>query len=177
MRLLIQSCSLILFLLIIPTQAQTGKISGTIADSRTNTPLIGANVLIEGTTLGAATDLEGYYSIINVPPGSYSLKISSIGYATQTIVDVSVNINQTTLINIQLSEETIETEEVVIVAPKPVVQKDVSSSTINLTSSEIENLPVVSVSNVITLQAGIQSGSTGITIRGGESDQTAFVVN
>ncbi len=177
MRLLIQSSLLMLFLLIIPSSAQTGKISGTVKDAKTLEPLIGANVLIEGTTIGAATDVEGYYSIINIPPGSYTLRVSSIGYSTQSIISVIVNINQTTVVDAQLAEKTIQTEEVVVVAPKPVVQKDVSSSTVNLSYTEIENLPVVSLSNVITLQAGIQSGIDGPIIRGGGSDQTAFVVN
>ncbi|MDO8551029.1 MAG: carboxypeptidase-like regulatory domain-containing protein, partial [Ignavibacteria bacterium] len=177
MRLLLQSSFIILFLLIIPSLAQTGKISGTITDTKTNDPLIGANVIILGTPMGAATNIDGYYSIINVAPGSYTLKASSIGYETHTIIDIRVSINQTTLVDMKLNEETIETEEVIVVAIKPVVQKDVSSSTVNLNAEDIENLPVVSVSNVITLQAGIQSGSSGITIRGGGSDQTAFMVN
>ena len=59
---------------------ETGKISGYVTDKSTGEPLIGANVIVEGTYFGGATDLDGYYFIINVPPGKHRLIISSIGY-------------------------------------------------------------------------------------------------
>lgn len=161
--------------------SQTGKISGNVNDAGTNEPLIGANVIIVGSTMGAATNLEGHYDIINIPPGKYTLRISSIGYTSKTIVNVSVNIDQTTIIDAQLQEESIETEEVVVVAQTPVVQQDVSSSRVNLNIAEIENLPVVNVENVVALQAGLQLDESGdIISRGGVQNnaaQTAFVVN
>jgi len=174
MRLFLLYCLLFLQVLIYPVLAQTGKISGKVTDANTGEPLIGANVLVEGTTMGAATDLDGYYVILNIPPGTYTLRISSIGYTTQTVVDVRVSIDQTTEIDVTLSEQTIETEEVVVVAPKPIVQKDVSASTINLNVEEIENLPVTSVTSVIGMQAGVRSG---LVIRGGAANQTAMLVN
>ena len=62
-------------------QAQTtGKISGNIIDSDTNDPLIAANVIVRDTNLGAATDVEGYYSIVNIKPGVYTLVVDMIGY-------------------------------------------------------------------------------------------------
>lgn len=172
MKLFLHCCFLALCLSI-SSLAQTGKISGTVKDSKTSEPLIGANLIIPGTAIGAATDINGFYTIINVPPGSHSLRVSSIGYTTQTIVDIRVSINQTTIVDVLISEETIETEEVVIVATRPVVQQDISSSTVNISIEEVANLPVVSVASVIGLQAGIQ----GLTIRGSDSDQLAFVVN
>jgi hypothetical protein len=51
--------------------AQTGKIAGKVTDSRTNEPVVGANVVVEGTTMGAATDFEGFFTILNIPPGTY----------------------------------------------------------------------------------------------------------
>ena len=123
--------------------------------------------------MGAASNVDGFYVILNVPPGTYNLKASMVGYASKTISQVRVNINLTTDINIELKSSTIETEEVVVVAQQIIVKQDVSSSVTNLNIKEIENLPVASVSAVIGLQAGVQ----GLTIRGGGSDQTAFVVN
>ena len=153
--------------------AQTGKIAGKITDKLTDDPLIGVNVIVEGTSLGAATDVDGYYTILNVLPGNYSLKASYIGYAPATIVDLRVNIDQTTEANIQLSEETIQTSEVVVVAVTPIVQKDVAASGVNLNAEEIQNLPVVNVQSVIGLQAGVQ----GETIRGGTDDEVVYQVN
>ncbi len=170
-------CTLFLFSSL---AAQTGKISGTATDASTNEPLIAANVVIQGTTIGAATNLEGYFVILNVPPGTYNVRASMVGYNPVTLSDVRVNINQTTSLDFRLSQTVFETEEILVVASRPVVQKDVSSSQLNLNFREIEYLPSVrTISNVIGLQAGIQvSQTTGdLIIRGGGADQTAFVLN
>lgn len=157
--------------------AQSGKITGFVTDSKTGEPIIGANVLIMGTTVGAATDVEGYYVILNVKPGYYDVKVSSIGYAAKTLQGVRVNINQTTELNFQLEDKTYQTEDIVVVAEEPIVKQDVSSSNVNLNIKEIESLPVSSVESVISLQAGVQFGSEGPIIRGGGVDQTQFMVN
>ena len=151
----------------------TGKITGTVVDGRTKEKLAAVNVIIEGTTLGAATNPDGYYVILNIPPGQYRLRASLIGYSPATVVDVRVNIDQTTNIDIDLTEATVATQEVVVVAQRPVVQKDVSNSVTNLNVDEIRNLPITQVSSVIGLQAGVQ----GLVVRGGGSDQTAFMVD
>lgn len=154
--------------------AQVGKISGIVKDASTNETLIGANVLIEGTSIGAATNIDGYFVILNISPGTYSIKASMVGYAPGIYKDVRVNIDQTTEINFNLTSNAFQTEEVVVIASTPIVQKDVSSSRINLNVDEIENLPVSSISGVIGLQAGVRSG---LEIRGGSANQTAFLVN
>ena len=158
----------------IPIFAQVGKISGVVKDASTGEALIGANVLIEGTTMGAATNLDGYFVILNVPPRTYSLKASMVGYAPGVIQDLRINIDQTTEANFNLSSNTFQTDEVVVIATTPIVQKDVSSSRVNLNVAEIENLPTTSISGVIGLQAGVRDG---LEIRGGAANQTAFVVN
>lgn len=81
---------------------QSGKISGTVVDSTTNEPLVGANVIIVGTNMGAATDFNGKYFIINVPSGTYSLSASEIGYTKVVQQDVIVNIDRTTNIDFNL---------------------------------------------------------------------------
>ncbi len=155
----------------------TGKISGTVIDSRTNEPLIGVNVILMGTNLGASTDVDGYFALLNVPPGTYTVRASYIGYSPSNITNVRVNIDQTTELNITLTEQAFLTGEVIVVAQQPIVQKDVSSSRVNLNVEEFENLPVASVQSVLNLQAGVLSTATGPAIRGGGADQTAFVVN
>lgn len=156
----------------------TGKVSGTVIDSKTKEPLIGVSVVLVGTNKGASTDVDGYYVILNVPPGTYTVRATYIGYSPGTITNVRVNIDQTTNLDITLTEEAILAGEVVVVAQQPIVQKDVSSSRVNLNAEEIENLPaVVSVQGVINLQAGVLSTASGPVIRGGGANQTAFVVN
>ncbi len=153
---------------------QTGKISGTVTDSQTGDALIGANVLIQGTSAGAAADIEGHYVILNISPGTYTLKFSMVGYTAYLVRNVVVNIDQTTNIDAKLTSESIQQKEVVVVAQQPIVQKDVSASRINISAAEVENLPVNSVSQVVELQAGIEPG---LVIRGQGSDQTGFVLN
>ncbi len=153
--------------------ATTGKIAGTIRDA-TGEPLIGVNVMLEGTNYGAATNVEGYYVILNVPPGSYDLKASYIGFTSHREVGVRVNIDQTTIIDIILQEEQIGMDEVVVVATQPIVQKDVSSSRANITAAEIEVLPTTNANRAIALQAGIQFSDEGPIIRGGAANQTAY---
>ncbi|MCB9219847.1 MAG: carboxypeptidase-like regulatory domain-containing protein [Ignavibacteriales bacterium] len=152
----------------------TGKISGTVTDANTGAPVIGANIIIEGSTIGAAADIEGYFVILNVSPGTYTLKASAIGYSASTLLNVRVNIDQTTNADFKLSEEVYETGEVVVVAKTPIVQKDVASSGVNLNSEEIQNLPVVSITSVVGLQAGVDNGD----IRGsGSADEIVYQVN
>ncbi|MBV6445230.1 MAG: TonB-dependent receptor [Ignavibacteriales bacterium] len=156
-----------------PILGQTGKLSGIIKDQKTGETLIGATILIDGTKLGAKSDNDGYYAILNVPPGKFTVRASMIGYATQAVTEVQVNINQTTILDFALVDESITTQEVVVIADKPIIEKDVSSSVVNISMEDVATLPIVSVAGVIGLQAGVQ----GLTIRGGGSDQTAFMIN
>jgi hypothetical protein len=166
----------IIILCILPSliiAGTTGKIAGFVTDEASGEPLPGVNVLIEGTSLGAATDLDGYYVILNVPPGEFKVQAMMIGYATNTLVQVRVMIDQTTTLNMVMSEETLETETIEIVAKRPVVEKDVAASTVNLRFEEIEALPVTTVRGIVALQAGVE----GFSIRGGGSDELAFMVD
>ncbi len=174
MRKLLLLSILVLNILSIQTFAQVGKITGVVKDASNGEALIGANVLIEGTTIGAATNVDGYFVILNISPGNYNLRASMVGYAPGVYQDVRISIDQTTEVNFNLTSNTFQTEEVVVIATTPIVQKDVSSSRINLNVEEIQNLPVSSISGVIGLQAGVRSG---LEIRGGSASQTAFLVN
>lgn len=153
--------------------AQSGKLAGRITDAATGDPLPGVNVLLAGTTQGTITDIDGYYVILNVKPGTVTVQASFIGFTTQNVEGVRVFIDQTTTVDFVLQESTVGLEEVVITASRPVVQRDVSNSQLNVGSDEIEALPVASVSSVVGLQAGIQ----GLSVRGGGSDELSFMVN
>lgn len=156
---------------------QSGKIEGTITDAETGTVLIGVNVVIEGTFLGAATNEQGHFAILNVPPGTHTVTASMIGYDPVRVLDARVNINQTTTIDIALRETALELEEVTIIAERPIVQRDVSASVISIDSETIENLPVQSIDQVLSLHAGIEMGNEGIIIRGGSARETRFIVD
>lgn len=167
----------LIFLILVQTSvllSQTGKIAGLITDAQTGEHLVGANVLVQGTSMGAAADVNGRYVILNLTPGTYTLKFSMVGYAAYLVRNVVVNIDQTTNINAKLTAEGIQQKEVVVVAQQPIVQKDVSASRINISANQIDNLPVNSVTQVVELQAGIEPG---LVIRGQGADQTGFVLN
>ena len=94
----------------------TGKITGKVTDKDTGEPLYGVNILVQETNLGAASDIDGNYVILNVPPGVHSLKASMIGYAPLIINDVRVRIDETSPVDIELVSQAIETGDVVVVA-------------------------------------------------------------
>jgi len=154
-----------------------GKISGTITDAETGESLIGVNVMVEGTYIGAASDMSGYFVMLNIPPGYYSVRVSMLGYADLVVNDLQVVIDQTTQLDLTMSPETLELSEVVVTARRPLVVPDVSASQLNIESEMIENLPVQNVNDVLTLQAGIETGLQGIIIRGGGANQTVFMVD
>ncbi|NLI16935.1 MAG: carboxypeptidase-like regulatory domain-containing protein, partial [candidate division Zixibacteria bacterium] len=106
----------------------TGKIAGKITDKQTGEPLPGVNVLIGGTNIGAATNIQGEFFIINVPPGTYTLKVNLIGYRPVEVKNAVVTIDLTTEINLELETETIDVGTVTVQAERPLIEKDVTSS-------------------------------------------------
>ncbi len=155
----------------------TGKIAGVVKDSETGEPLVGANVVIEGTTMGASTDVDGYYTILNVPPGTYTLHVIYVGYNDALIKGVRVDVDLTTRIDVMLKSKVLSSEEVVVVAQRPVVQKDVAHSQLSLEAKNIQALPVGTVVAAIGLQAGIELSSLGPVIRGSSPNQVVFMVD
>ncbi len=105
-----------LLLLSFTALAQTGSVSGTLVDAQSGETLISANVILEGTAIGTATDLNGKYVLSGLAPGSYNLVFRYIGYTTQTVQGVEVVGGQVTQLDVALSEESIGLEELVVEA-------------------------------------------------------------
>ncbi len=152
---------------------QTGKISGRVIDGQTREALPGASVVIDGTHFGAATNPDGYYFIANVVPGTYTLSISAVGYQKTIIKNVEVKIDLTTTIDAKLNPATIDISEVVITAERPLVQKDLTSTSVTVSSDEIKLMPVENVDQVINLQAGVIGGH----FRGGRMNEVLYLVD
>ena len=156
----------------------TGKITGRVIDATSGEALPGASVIIEGTTLGAATDIDGNYFILNVPPGVYELRAQMIGYTIFRIENIRVSIDLTTEVNFSLEGTVLEGEAVTIVAERPLVQPDITSSLSAVGSDEIEHLPVQEMNDVLELQAGLVKDATGgIHVRGGRSGEVAYWID
>jgi len=157
----------------------TGKIAGHITDSQSKEGLPGANVQIDGTTLGAAADVNGDYTILNVPPGLYTITVSFIGYQKVRVKEVRVNVDFTTRVDQVLSPSAVEMAAVEVFGEKnPLVRQDLTNTLVAFTSEKIEALPVDQISQVIALQAGIVKDNDGaLHIRGGRSNEIAYHVN
>ncbi len=155
----------------------TGKIAGIITDKTTGEPLPGANVIVIGTSLGAATNIDGEYTILEVQPGTFDLQITSVGYKKVLVKDVKVNIDQTTRVNIDLESQAVEVGEVVVTAEKPLIKPDVATSVVSITDEQIRELPVTNVTSALALQAGVSGGGNYINIRGGGPEGILVQVN
>jgi outer membrane receptor protein involved in Fe transport len=160
----------------------TGKIRGAIVDAETGEPLMGANVVIEGTTMGAASGMNGEFIILNVPPGKYTLVATYMGYQKMTVQDVIVTTGLTTYQDFQMPKVVLEGQEVVIVAERPLVDKNATNDVKVIRSEDIENIPIRGYQNVVGSQAGaVQAtdvqGRSNIYVRGGRRDEIAYYVD
>ncbi len=157
----------------------TGKIVGQVVDGETGDPLPGANIQIEGTSLGAATDVDGQFLIINVPPGTYTVVASMIGYQTVKKSQVRVTSDFTTRLRFVLHPTTLELGETVeVVAERPLVRRDQTASLAEFSGEEIRQLPVETFQEVLSLQAGVTvDPAGGLHIRGGRSSEITYIVD
>lgn len=172
---LLRSGLLLLIIIIIPVAALSqskGKISGKVTDE-SGEPLPGVQVYLEGTSKGTITEIDGFYSLLNVDPEVYTLIFKYIGFADVRVENVEVVIDRTTEISTTMRESVIVGEEVVITAERPIVERDRTTTTSYVSSKEIESLPVQSVNDVVNLQAGVVEGH----FRGGRIGEVAYVVN
>jgi len=151
----------------------TGKLAGTVYDSKNNEPLVGANVILQETILGATTDLDGNYFIINIPPGTYQVECLFIGYTSIIISDVKISIDQTTHLNFTLQEEMLEGETIEVIAERPIVQQDLTSTVAKVGSDEIAALPIENLGDIVNLQAGIVDGH----FRGGRANEVKYLID
>jgi hypothetical protein len=145
----------------------SAKIAGKVFDATTQEPLPGANVTIEGTTMGASTDADGEYFILNVPPGTYTIRASVVGYDPLVVTGVRVDIDLTTKLDFALKEKSVEMKEVVVVAQRPIIQIDVGGSHDIIGGNDIAALPVQGFKDVLDKQTGVREADMrGLFIRG-----------
>ena len=157
--------------------AQDGKLRGRVTDSQSGEPLIGANVVIEGTSLGASSDINGDYIILGVPPGVYSVRTSYIGYAPVTISNVRVGSNITETLDFQLTSSTIQVEAVEVFADRPLIQKNTTNTVRVTTTEDIKNLPFRGLQNILALQAGVVQKDNNLYVRGGRAGEVAYFID
>lgn len=172
-----QKISIFLLFLLLPMLVlggTRGKIKGKVMDQDTGEPLIGANIIVIGTSLGAATDIEGNYTILNVEPGVYEVRASYVGYQAKTVSNVRINADLTTDLDFELLGSGFETEEVSVVAVRPLVNKSNTNANRITTSEDIDALPVRGMNNIISLTPGVTYQDKTVFVRGGRQDEVGF---
>ncbi len=173
----VHSVWIVLFLFL-PTfilfAGETGKIAGKVVDKESGEPLVGANIQISGTILGTAANLNGEYFIINIPPGTYELRASFMGYKTQVKTSVQVLVDKTTYVRYELSMEAVSGKEVTVIAYRPDrVEPDITATKKTYNIGQVESLPgITDVGDIINLQADVDGGH----FRGGRSGEAIYLV-
>ncbi len=164
-----------------------GKISGRVTDSQTNEPLIGVTVMIDtvwvsghpyaqNPKLGAVTNENGYFAILNVPPGFYNVKASMVGYSTYTKAKVQVDADRTITLNIKLTPSSVQMDAIVVTYEREVIKPDVASTQEVIQTARIAEVPIVRVDEFVGNLKGIElvdnNEGHGLSVRGGAIRET-----
>ena len=175
MRKLSQLVALVVLVSFAWTQT-TGKIRGTVSSSD-GQALAGANVIVDGTSKGAATDADGGFTILNVEAGIYSVTASYIGYQSSTESNVSVKVDLTTPLNFSMQASAVEGEAVTIVGEKRLIEKSATNSVRTVGAEEIGNSASRSVSGMLDMQAGVNITNGRLSIRGSRAEEVAYTLD
>ena len=169
-----------------------GKIAGKIFDSTTGEPLPGANIMVNGTTIGASSDIEGNYATLNISPGTYVVSASFIGYQKFIVKNIRVVAGFTTNLDFTLSESSMQlSETVVVTAKEQLVQKDALGKVTTITQKELQTMPVENLNQVLATQSNISvlsnkptakagyniRGIDDIRMRGGRNNELALMID
>lgn len=186
-RNMIISSILVLSLFTTSFAGTTGKLSGRLTDKANGEPLLGVNIIISDTRFGASSDLKGYYFVLNIEPGIYTVRFQMIGYSTVVVEKVKITADLTTNISLDLSQTVLELgHEVIVTAERPLIQKDVTATQSILLAEDIKHMPINSFSEILVNTAGVvqnangggaTGGDNGIHIRGGRSKEIAYMVD
>jgi len=158
--------------------ADFGSISGRVTDKHTGHAIPFASVSLPAAKRGGLTDSEGGYTISNVPPGTYEVRVQYLGYKAGSNAAVVVTAGKVTTANFLLEDVVVhEEKQVEVSAERRLVEVKQGATMRSVTANDIQHLAVTTVSDVLQQQAGVSTDAEQIHIRGGRSDETVFVVN
>lgn len=175
---------MLMFAAVLVFAGTTGIISGVVKNSEDGKPLSGANVFIEGTKLTTVTDANGFFVITNVPPGEYSVRSEMVGYKTESMDAVQVQMDATATVEFDMTLEAIAETQVEVVRPRPMITPE-AVNTLNLLTSGQEDLTkadpamVRTVPGVLSTLPGVvvdPNGMGGVHMRGGRADQIGYYI-
>ena len=170
------------FIIISILKAQTSIISGFVSDSSSGEVLIGANVFLQETGQGMATDLNGYYIIQEILPGNYTIMVSYIGFDMYK-QKTRLSDDESKKVNINLVEQVVQLTEIEVTAEKLQRRNNIQPSKINLSPRMMKAAPALAEPDLFrTIQAlpGVLTTSefsTGLVIRGGNTDQNLIMLD
>ena len=173
---------LLVFAVMIPASvfgAAEGQIKGKVTARESGNPVVGASVLIVGTTRGAMTDFDGNYIIRQVEPGTYTLRISHLDYQNVDITDVVVRSDLTTEQNMALAQDEIGLDEkITVMGERDILDRFEVSNQQTISKEVIASRPVTTVDDLLTQVAGVITNTQGeIFIRGGRAGEISYIVD
>ena len=157
-------------------------ISGFVRNDATGEPISYANIFLGETSLGSASNIDGYFVITNVPPGKYQLVASMIGFKIYK-EDIETQENLNIRINIRLTQTVLEGDEVIVTAERQKFEQQIESSQISLDLREINTVPgfiEADVFRALQMLPGVQSGndfSSALYVRGSTPDQNLIMLD
>jgi len=154
-----------------------GKIAGQVTDAGTGLSLYGAVVSLVGTNIGTFTDDGGNYYLINIPPGSYSVRAQMTGYASLTVIDVKCTQDITSKLNLKLKVAPIKAEGIVVTAERPIVDKELTATRRTIKIEDLVMMPWDTPEKAVASQPGVVVRSQEFHIRGGRSDEVSYLLD
>ena len=168
--------------------AGNGKLSGRVIDRDTRQPIPGANVVLTHVVsaertevpldrpLGAASDVDGYFFVLNVPPGVYVSKVSIVGYNPVTQHTPPVDPDRTTVLNVELSSSAVPIDQVVVTADRPIIKQDIAGTQEVISTTRISEMPILRLDEFVGKLKGITmvtgADGNGLSFRGGAIRET-----
>lgn len=168
---------LILLLAALGSGAETGRIIGRVIDKQTLAPLAFVNVTVSGMPAGAATDRDGFYTIVNLLPGIYAVEASCVGYRPLKITAVRVEPDRATRVDFLLEQTKIEMPGVVVKAERPIVSKELVAPRYAFKPREESYLPADGLWQLTLLAPGIAKTESTFHIRGGRAQEVDYCID
>ncbi|MDH4222899.1 MAG: TonB-dependent receptor [candidate division Zixibacteria bacterium] len=169
------------FLLVFPLSVfagVTGKIAGKVIDDASSDGLFGATVMIDNSNMGNKAGPDGSYYIINVPPGTYTLTASMIGYTSIKVEKVKVMSDQTTEIDFGLKTEAVTLQRsITVTAERPIIDKGITANLRTISTEEVSLMPVKAISDVLKSQVGFVVRNQELHVRGGRAGEVNYIVD
>ncbi|NOX19404.1 MAG: TonB-dependent receptor [Chlorobi bacterium] len=188
---LLLTVSFLLFISISIYSQVPGKISGTVKDAA-GEPLPGANVMVDDYSIGASTDINGEFIILNISPGKYSVTASFVGYQSQKMVGIVVKPGLTTDLHFTLQDQSLQLDETIVITPdEELIQKDATSKVTTISADELDKLPIENLQEILSTQSNVavlsntpnakagynERGIDDIRMRGGRSNEVALMID